>query len=55
VGRVKAILEAGIAAFDMHQVKARWKRDVRLDVVERGPCGADRPGRGARSVARAER
>ncbi len=33
VGRVKAILEAGIAAFDMHQVKARWKRDVRAWMV----------------------
>jgi len=33
VGRVKAIVEAGIAAFDMHQVKARWKRDVRAWMV----------------------
>ena len=33
VGRVKAIVEAGIAAFDMHQVKTRWKRDVRAWMV----------------------
>src|SRR2546426_3047299 len=34
VGRVKTILEAGVAAFDMRQVKARWKRDVFAWMVE---------------------
>ena len=34
VGRVKTILEAGVAAFDMRQVKMRWKRDVFAWMVE---------------------